>query len=193
MRKLISTLLCLLICAVAFAQTTETQHLTFKGIPIDGSPVTFGNKLKAAGFTFEYNFDGNDWYKGSFAGYNNCDICVKYSHNLVYEVVVLFPECYSWTILYNNYQSLVNMLTTKYGNPYASEAKFENTPSYRDIDDDNDKFYEVKNGHCVYYALFGNLTGSVIIEIKDSIPRVGLHYIDDTNNSAKDSAALDDL
>lgn len=193
MRKLISTLLCLLICVVAFAQTAGTQHLTFKGIPIDGSPVAFGNKLKAAGMTFDYEYNGSDWYKGSFAGYSNCNICVKYSQNKVYEVVVLFPECFSWATLNNDYLSFKNLLTTKYGEPYANEEKFENTPSYRNINDDNDKFAEVKNSHCVYYANFYTDTGGIILEIKNGIPRVGIHYIDYANSTAKEAAALNDL
>ena len=197
MKKLISTILCQLICVATFGQTEEAQHLTFKGIPIDGTPTTFGNKLKAAGFTFDYEHDDDSiWYKGAFAGYNNCHICVKHSQNLVYEVVVLFPECYSWATLINNYTSLKNMLISKYGDPFASEEKFENTPSYRNIDDNYDKFQEVKSGLCVYYTIINNYVngmGTIILEIKGSTPRVGIHYMDYINNSAKDAAALNDL
>lgn len=195
MKKLISTILCLFVCLATFAQSAEPSHLTFKGIPIDGTPTTFGNKLKAAGFTFDYEYDNIHWYIGEFAGYKSCYIGVKHSKNLVYEVVVLFPECYSWDMLYNDYTSLKNMLTKKYGDPYACEEKFENTPSYRNIEDNNDKFEEVKDNHCCYWAFFIETTtmGNLIIEIKGGTPRVGIHYIDYINNSAKESAALNDL
>lgn len=197
MKKLICTILCLLVCFATYGQTEETQHLTFKNIPIDGTPTAFGNKLKAVGFTFDFEDDqGAHWYQGTFAGYNNCNICVKYSQNLVYEIVVLFPECYSWNMLNNSYQSLKNMLISKYGDPFANEEKFENIPSYRNINDDNDKFEEVKNDHCVYYTVINNYVngmGTIILEIKTGTPRVGLHYIDYINNSAKDAAALNDL
>ena len=154
MKKLITTILCLLICVATFGQTEKAQHLTFKGIPINGTPTAFGNKLKAAGFTFDYEYDNIHWYKGEFAGYKNCDIGVKHSKNIVYEVVVLFPECYSWAMLINDYTSLKNMLIKKYGEPCVCEEIFKNTPSYRNIEDNNDKFEEVKDNHCCYYAAF---------------------------------------
>ena len=70
MKKILLSLLCIFSVFTLFAQTVETettaeptsstetssverQHLTFKGIPIDGTPEEFGRKLEAVGF--EYN------------------------------------------------------------------------------------------------------------------------------------------
>ena len=44
MRKIILLLCCAIISSITFAQT-ETEHLTFKGIPIDGSLDSFVQKL----------------------------------------------------------------------------------------------------------------------------------------------------
>lgn len=45
MRKIILLLCCAIISSITFAQT-ESEHLTFKGIPIDGSLNSFVRKLK---------------------------------------------------------------------------------------------------------------------------------------------------
>lgn len=199
MKKFILTLLCLSIVSFAFAQTNDNSetnaHLTFKGIPIDGTPASFGSKLKANGFTYDYEYEGINWYTGNFAGYTNCDVAVKANNNLVYEIVVLFPECYSWNRLHNDYSSLKSMLTTKYGEPAKEIEEFVNTPIYRDLDDDNDKFEEVKNNHCNYasiFYVFNEGSGTIQLEIKSSC-RVTLFYTDYTNGLARESAAINDL
>ena len=198
MKKLLLMLLCSVAICSSFAQTNETnieQHLKFKGIPIDGTPSEFGAKLKNNGFTYARTIDsGLVIYKGSFAGYNNCEVGVKSNNNLVYEVVVLFPKSYSWNHLNNTYSSLKEMLTTKYGNPESIE-KFENTPSYINIEDDNNKYREVENGRCAYGSSFVSLLdglGSIMLEIKKSCC-VGLHYKDYYNEKKKESAAINDL
>ena len=207
MKRLLSTILCAIIAISAFAQSEATnqplseeenfeiKHLAFKGIPIDGTPSEFGQKLKSSGFTYSYEYDGIPWYKGSFAGYSGCEIAVKSSNNLVYEVVVIFPKDYSWGHLYTTYSSLKNMLVTKYGEPTSISEEFVNTPIYRDLTDDNDKFYEVKDNHCKYYAGFSTAEdglGLIQLEIKSS-GCVGLHYMDLINSFSKESAAINDL
>lgn len=194
MRKLFTTLVCLFVACGSFAQNTE-QHLKFKGIPIDGTPSEFGAKLKASGFKYVEDVSGIQWYEGNFAGYNNCNVAVKSTNNLVYEVVVLFPEDYSWNRLNNTYSSLKEMLTTKYGSPESSIEKFKNTPSYVNIDDDNDKYREIGYGRCVYGSTFVSLVdglGTIGLEIKKT-HCVGLHYHDYLNEKKKESAAINDL
>ena len=198
MKKLLLLLLCSIAICSSYAQTDETnieQHLKFKGIPIDGTPSEFGEKLKASGFVYDTTLVGNPWYKGSFAGYYNCDICVKVHNNMVYEVAALLPQNYSWDHLYNSYSTLKEMLTTKYGEPWLNEEKFENTPPYVNIEDDNEKFREVKKGNCKYSAAYTSLKdglGIIVIEIKDS-GRIGLYYEDFTNSKKKQSSAINDL
>lgn len=51
MRKIILLLCCAIISSITFAQT-ETEHLTFKGIPIDGSLDSFVQKLKTQNLTY---------------------------------------------------------------------------------------------------------------------------------------------
>ena len=198
MKKLFLILICLFAVCVSYAQTDKVvaeRHLKFKGIPIDGTPSEFGAKLIETGFSYVSMSDnGARWYNGSFAGYNNCDVAVKANNNLVYEVVVLFPKDYSWSQLYNTYSSLKDMLSTKYG-IHECKEEFENTPSYKNINDDNNKYSEVPFGRCVYFSSFISLAdglGNIWLEIKKTC-RVGLHYTDYHNEKKKETAAINDL
>lgn len=209
MKKLIVLLLSIFSLFSAFAQTedalevaeqteeetTEREHLTFKGIPIDGTPEEFGRKLEELGFRFDHISKGSYWYKsGSFAGYHDCEVIVKAYDNLVYEVVAILPTQYKWSHLYNDYSTLVSSLKRKYGEPLYQKEEFVSTPSCRDLDDDNDKYSEVDDGHCKYYTGFvaPGWIGSIHIEIKQSC-RVGLHYTDYSNESLKNQAVENDL
>lgn len=213
MKKILLSLLCIFSVFTLFAQTVETeataeptssteassverQHLTFKGIPIDGTPEEFGRKLETLGFEYDCKSQGVYWYRGgSFAGYSDCEVAVKAYDNLVYEVVAILPTQYRWNHLYNDYCTLVSSLKKKYGEPYYSKEEFVSTPSYIDLDDDNDKYSEVKVGHCKYYTGFSvgyGLTGRVHIEIKAS-GCVGLYYTDSYNEYLKARAVENDL
>ena len=50
MKKLIVSFAFVLIALTSYAQSSS-EHLTFKGIPIEGSMTEFCQKLKAKGFT----------------------------------------------------------------------------------------------------------------------------------------------
>lgn len=198
MKRLFLTLLCLFTVCSSFAQTNEIipeSHLKFKGIPIDGTPSEFRSKLQDAGFSYDYKDTANNyWYKGSFAGYNNCEVIVKSANNLVYEVVAIFPKDYTWNQLYGTYSSLKQMLTTKYGEPRVEET-FKDTPIYIDINKDEDKYREVGYNRCCYFSLFTSLSdglGTISLEIKSS-HCVGVHYIDFYNERKKNSSAINDL
>lgn len=215
MKKILLSLFCTFSVFSLFAQAVETettaesvspiesssverQHLTFKGIPIDGTPEEFGAKLIELGFDYSRKSQGSYWYEGgSFAGFHDCEVIVKAYNNLVYEVVALLPKKYTWSFLYDDYSSLVYSLTKKYGEPIYKNEEFVNTPSYIDLNDDNDKYSEVKNDHCSYYCAFRDIpgwgyNGTIHIEIK-ATGRVGLHYKDWYNNYLKDMAVENDL
>ena len=213
MKRIFLSLLCIFSVFSLFAQTVETettaeptssteassverQHLTFKGIPIDGTPEEFGRKLEAVGFEYNYKSQGSYWYKGgSFAGFHDCEVIVKAYDNLVYEVVAILPTRYKWSHLYDDYSSLVYSLKKKYGEPIYTTEEFENTPSYIDLEDDNDKYYEVKNNHCNYGSIFSvndGCIGDITIEIKSSCC-VGKYYKDTYNEFLKIQSVNNDL
>lgn len=204
MKRIVFLLISIFSITTVFAQdapapeqeemSTPIEHLTFKGIPIDGTPQEFGRKLEDVGFVYDNKNQGVYWYKdGSFAGYHDCQVAIKSYNNLVYEIVVILPEQYKWNHLYGDYSTLVSQLTDKYGEPIYQQEEFVSTPSYVDIEDDNDKYSEVIDNHCKYHTgFYARLRGTIHIEIKSS-GCVGIHYTDAWNEMTKDKAVEEDL
>lgn len=68
MKKFFSFLiLAFVTSAIALAQN-DSEHMTFKGIPIDGALNEFVAKMKQAGFTYIVTQDGIAVFQGDFAG-----------------------------------------------------------------------------------------------------------------------------
>ncbi len=55
---------------LTFAQSSE--HLKFKGVPIDGTLSEYVSKMKQAGFQLIETDDGVAVLEGEFAGYKDC-------------------------------------------------------------------------------------------------------------------------
>lgn len=121
---LLSILLCTTICANA------QNHLTFKGIPIEGSMTTFCQKLKAKGFTQMGKDKNATIFTGDFTG-KQATIGVGASDDgkNVFSVVVLFDPSGEWNNLVSTYDYYKDLYTRKYGDPAISK---ENNPSYSD-------------------------------------------------------------
>ena len=107
MKRILISLVALALSLASFAQT-ESQHLTFKGVPIDGTLNQFVANMKAKGFTGAVNKDGTAALQGDFAGYKGCYIIVSTLQNkdLVSTIGVVFPQCETWGTLEGNYQKL---------------------------------------------------------------------------------------
>lgn len=196
MKKIIATLSFLMILiSSSFAQNSE--HLKFKGVPIDGTLNEYVSKMKQAGFVLEGTEDGVALLSGEFAGYSDCIVGVKTLQklNLVHEIVVLFPSQDKWAGLNYDYERLKTMLSKKYGEPDECVEKF-NAPSYM-ITDDNDKMRQVENNNCEYYSKYDTNNGSIILTISNDGYefgcRVKLFYTDKINSEIFDNAAMEDL
>ena len=100
----------------SFSQTTE--HLKFKGVPIDGTLNEYVAKMKQVGFQLVETDDGVALMSGEFAGYRDCLVGVKtlQKQNLVHEIVVVFPSQDKWSGLSYDYDRLKTMLSKNLGN-----------------------------------------------------------------------------
>lgn len=196
MKKIIITLsLLMVLMTSSFAQSSE--HLKFKGVPIDGTLNEYVNKMKQAGFYYEATEDGIALLSGEFAGYSDCIVGVKTLQklNLVHEIVVLFPSQDKWVGLNYDYERLKTMLTKKYGEPDECIERF-NAPSYMTMDD-NAKMYQVERNNCEYYSKYDTNNGSISLTISNDGYefgcRVKLFYSDKTNSAIFDDAVMEDL
>ena len=98
MEKKILSIIIVLTTMISFVQAQETanssEHLTFKGVPIDGTLNEYVSKLKRSGFTHIGIENGIAMLKGDFAAYKNCIIGVSTlkQKDLVSKIAVIFPE-----------------------------------------------------------------------------------------------------
>lgn len=190
MKKLILVMALL----AGLSATAQTGHLTFKGVPIDGTLNEFVSKLKQKGFTQIKKEQGIAILEGDFASFKGCTVAVyEHESGLVNRVGVMFPEKDTWSLLYNDYSKLKEMLTQKYGKPSEETEEFQ---SYTTPRDDNSRMYEVQMDRCKYICDFTTDNGVVELRIEhNSVIScfVVLIYVDAENEAKAQSSAIDDL
>ncbi len=197
MKGFFSTLFFTISVLASFAQakSDSSKHLSFKGVPIDGTLDAFVLKMKKNGFAHTGTDDGLAVLKGDFASYRSCVVGVSTlkTKDLVSKIVVLFPDRDTWSSLSSNYFTLKEMLTEKYGSPSDCVEKFQ---SYTDPKNDNDKMFEVKLDKCKYLTIYETEKGTIQLSIDhDGVTRcmVKLIYFDKINSESIKKQALDDL
>lgn len=184
---LLSILLCVTICANA------QNHLTFKGIPIEGSMTVFCQKLKAKGFTQMGKDKNVTLFTGDFTG-RQATIGVGASDDgkNVFSVVVLFDPCGEWNNLVSTYDYYKDLYTRKYGDPLISK---ENNPSYSDSN--TALMAEVHQGTVVYGSVWNVTGGDIQLSIEKSSGiyegMVMIRYRDSQNVEAKIQSDLEDI
>lgn len=193
MKTFFLTLTFALTTMLTFAQTSE--HLSFKGVPIDGTLDEYVSKMKQNGFTHLGTEDGTAILNGDFAGYKDCHVGVSTlkQKDLVYKIGVLFPEKDTWSRLSTNYFDLKQMLTEKYGKPSDVVEKFD---GYSQPKDDDDRMYKVKFDNCKYYSFWQTDKGEIQLSIDHSSVTscfVKLAYFDKINGDKIKAKAKDDL
>ncbi len=181
------------ICSFTYSQSSE--HLAFKGVPIDGTLKEYVSKMTQEGFTNLGTEDGTAILNGEFAGYKNCNVGVATlkQKDLVYKIAVMFPEKETWSTLSGNYFDLKEMLTEKYGNPTDVVEKFDSSSQPRD---DNDKMLKVKLDNCKYFSIWKTDKGEIQLSIDHqsfTSCYVTLSYSDKINSDIIKTKAKRDL
>ncbi len=198
MKNTIVSLIFVITTIVSLAQAQvnneASDHLSFKGVPIDGTLREYTLKMEKNGFTQMGTQDGVSILKGDFASYKNCVIGVATlkQKDLVSKITVIFPEQDTWSTLSSNYYSLQEMLTEKYGEPSDFVERFDGSEPR----DDNSKMYEVKFDNCKYYTTYETKKGTIQLSIEhDGVTRcyVRLAYYDKINSEVIRRNALGDL
>ncbi len=182
---------------MSFAQTNadSSRHLTFKGVPLDGTLDQYVSKMKQNGFKLLSTEDGVAMLRGDFAGYKDCYVGVSTlkQKDLVYKIGVLFPEKDTWSTLSGNYFELKQMLTEKYGKPSDVVEKFDRESERRD---DGSKMHDVQFDRCKYYSIWQTDKGEIQLSIDHNNVTscfVKLAYFDKINSATIKKQALDDL
>lgn len=197
MKKVFSSLLFAVIVLTGLAQVKQetSQHLVFKGVPIDGTLNDYVSKMKQNGFIHNQTEDGTAILNGDFAGYKDCFVGVSTlkQKDLVYKIAVIFSDKKTWSTLSSNYFDLKQMLTEKYGKPSEVVEKFD---GHSQPTDDGDRMHEVKLDRCKYFAIWQTDKGEIQLSIgHNSVTScfVKLAYFDKINSDKIKATAKDDL
>ena len=196
MKKLFFSLyLAFIVFATAFAQK-ESEHLTFKGVPIDGTLNEYVAKMKQVGFTHVGTQDGAAILRGDFAGFKNCTIVVVTikGTNKVNTIGVMFPEQDDWASLEDRYVQLKSMLTEKYGEPSDCVETFQG--GYGAPQTNSEKLLKLKINECTWCTTYSTPNGDIQLSIDNQSLmscNVILRYFDKINTDAVRAQAMDDL
>ena len=194
MKAIFITLSAILLSLNLSAQSTENQHLLFKGIPIDGTMNEYVAKMKLNGFVVVATEPGATTLQGDFASYKKCQISVvtMQQKDLVSNIRVMFPAQRDWATLYENYSNVKEMLTQKYGAPTEVVEEFRNESNVRN---DRFKFIYVSSGKCNYNTVFKTPSGEICLYLDHNEFKcfVGLSYLDKINGNIIKAKAIDDL
>lgn len=173
-----------------------TDHLTFKGVPIDGTLKEYIAAMKKAGFNYKGTTDdGSAILVGDFAGYKNCSIIVSTLNNcdVVNRITVVFSDRNTWASLIDDFEKLKSMLTQKYGKP---KQKIEQFTSYTG-DSSGLKMIALRNEELEWFTKYSTELGDVVLSLKEGTEyktgAVKLTYYDKINSSKVQNAAMGDL
>lgn len=192
MKKLIIILVCLVIMGNNKAQ----EHLSFKGVPIDGTLKQYTAAMVKAGFkSEETTSNGIALLIGDFAGYKDCIVGVSTlsSCDVVNRISVLFPEKDTWSTLLYDYENLKELLTVKYGEPDYNVEMFTNYHG----NDSRLKMYAINDREIEWYTIFSTELGEIELTLVGGTyeyqARVRLSYTDKANSETVRQNVLDDL
>lgn len=189
MKRSILLLLFLITTITTFSQ----EHIKFMGIPIDGSIISFVEKLKTKGLVVKNKENGVYVLSGKFASYDNAEIFVFSTPktNIVFKVVVYLPEKKTWSSIKSQYSDMVDLYSQK----YALTAHFEYfmSPYY-----EGDSYEEqaVKLEKAIWSSFFKCDGGAIAVEISKYM-QLKIAYEDEINqnnaSSEIESQVLDDI
>lgn len=157
MNKFISAILLL---TMAFIANAQNDHLTFKGIEIDGEVSEFVKKLEAKGYTTFVEIDKAAILTGEFAGENAKIFVLGGKDEKVWKIAVHFEKKSTWNDLKLSYISYKEALTKKYGEGESYE--FFKPPYY---EGDGYELSALKLDKCTYLTYFRTKNGSIGVEI----------------------------
>lgn len=189
MKKILITLTVLFAVIDIMAQ----EHLSFKGIPIEGSMTEFCQKLKFKGFTSIDRENNITLFSGDFTGRQaTVGVTATDDGKNVFAVVVLFDPSGEWNTLVNTYDYYKDLYSRKYGKPTISK---ENNSVH--LDSNTALMAEVHQGTVVYGSVWEVTGGDIQLSIEKSSGvyegMVMIRYRDFQNVEAKIQNDLDDI
>jgi len=191
MKRLFLTIFVTLFTVALYAQT-ESNHLTFKGIPIDGDYKVFAQKLVQKGFVQTGTSDDGILLKGTFMAHPNVSVGVypNPSTKTVAGVSAIIEVGDNWSTIEDQYYDIVDLYSEKYGNCTSHIEEFTTT-----VYGNSSKLSCIRNGECNYSSTWELDAGMIIIAIDyfDHKYCVICNYYDEINYNTYRQSMLDDI
>ena len=174
-----------LILLFTFCNLTAQDHLSFKGIPIEGNIREFCDKLKEKGFSYIGKEENTLLYTGDFTGKTaTVGVIATDDGDNVFSVIVFFKPSKEWNHLVSTYEYYKQLYTHKYGKPTSHK---ENNPS---LSDSNLSLMRaLEQGTFSYYNTWRVSGGEIKLSIEktDRVYEgtVMIRYRDTQNSKAK--------
>lgn len=189
MKKILVTFALLFAVVNIMAQ----EHLSFKGIPIEGSLAAFNQKLVAKGFKVIGREKNTTLFSGDFTGRKaQVGVTATDDRKNVFAVVVFFDSSGEWNTLVNTYDYYKDLYTRKYGEPTFSE---EYNPAIASTN--TGLMAEVHQGRVVYESVWNVTGGNIQLSIEKAtgvyMGMVTIRYRDAQNVEAKIKSDLDEI
>ena len=192
MRKFTVLFAFMVIALTSYAQS-NSEHLSFKGIPIEGSMSEFCQKLQDKGLTSIGSKNNLTLFTGDFTGRNaTIGVTATDDGKSVFAVVVLFDPSGEWNTLVNTYTYYKDLYTRKYGKPTISK---ENNPAHSDSN--TALMAEVHQGTVVWGSAWEVTGGNLELSIEKTTGiyegMVVIRYRDSQNVETKIQKDLEDI
>lgn len=192
MRKFTVLFAFMVIALTSYAQS-NSEHLSFKGIPIEGSMSEFCQKLQDKGLTSIGSKNNLTLFTGDFTGRNaTIGVTATDDGKSVFAVVVLFDPSGEWNTLVNTYTYYKDLYTRKYGKPTISK---ENNPAHSDSN--TALMAEVHQGTVVWGSAWEVTGGDIELSIEKTTGiyegMVVIRYRDSQNVETKIQKDLEDI
>lgn len=188
------SLFLLIVLSVAFACIAQ-EHLSFKGIPLEGRMDAFCKQLSTKGFK-PIGYDNNQaLFTGDFTGRSaKVGVIAADDGENVYSVIVFFDASDEWKVLTNIYNYYKDLYTRKYGKPTTVVEKNSATKSVNPSD------FEYMHGLISGTATWGSLWSVAGGEIEITIEKLNytegtvvIRYRDIQNEEAKILKHLEEI
>ena len=185
MKRILLTIFVLLFTVGSFAQ----EHMTFKGVEIDGTPDEMVEKLSKVGFKYEGLSEEEVIYymKVKFAGYQS-RVGIMSSNSLVHSVAAAYSDgLRTWAHLLERFNFLEEMLTIKYGKPSSVN---------KNIGKASDGRYPIRDGKGEWKTTWETDKGNIMLYIyvtEGWHQTVVIGYMDKINVLSQTQQFYDDL
>lgn len=193
-----------LVMCMSFLTIFSQEHMTFQGIPIDGSIKLFHKQMKKHGFKLSQRREEGNIYRGSYIT-NNDMVNVFFSSKSKKVMAVCIRvnpsnmvNTESWQKVKENYDYVVNLFSEKYDTAEKNTIAYFEAP-YEE--GDGNEVEGIRNGKCHYSTEFNVPQGRIVVNISScgyvmftyapedigkEVPCISIQIIDYANRETKD-------